>query len=378
MPASISLHNVAETLELSTGQRTTVPRDELALPAENVQLQRVPEAVRQTLNQGAQAKMLDSSAMEIRFVADGPVQVTLSKAQADEGKGAEVYAGDFKHGWAPTLLGPEPTTMRIEPPPQIQALLTRLAEGGPGAAMIRQIDWVFHPAVTRVLLPTHGGPVCLHSVEPEPGVSCRAPRRDELPARRMLAYGTSITHGAASSSPSLTYAALTACRLRADLINLGSGGSAHCEPELADYIASRDDWDFATLALSVNMRGFEQEAFRQRVGYMVQAVAAAHPAKPVFAITLWPFWGDLGFDRSDWNQPDDCRPEQAAAHAQRMRQDLRDMAAEANLPNLHLLEGPDLFGPVSGLTTDLIHPGDLGMIRMAENLSDRIEPHLQR
>ena len=41
-------------------------------------------------------------------------------------------------------------------------------------------------------------------------------------------------------------------------------------------------------------------------------------------------------------------------------------------PNVTLIEGPDLLADIGGLTTDLIHPGDLGMIQMGENLAKRL------
>ena len=48
-----------------------------------------------------------------------------------------------------------------------------------------------------------------------------------------------------------------------DLVNLGTSGSAFCEPEIAEYIASQE-WSLCVLELSVNMlgRGFHSEAIR--------------------------------------------------------------------------------------------------------------------
>ena len=48
---------------------------------EGKQLQRVPEAVREHLNPKAQERCRVASNSEIRFVADGPVKVTLSSHQ---------------------------------------------------------------------------------------------------------------------------------------------------------------------------------------------------------------------------------------------------------------------------------------------------------
>tara|TARA_Y100000588_G_scaffold309722_1_gene334882 strand:- start:4722 stop:4859 length:138 start_codon:yes stop_codon:yes gene_type:complete len=42
-----------------------------------------------------------------------------------------------------------------------------------------------------------------------------------------------------------------------------------------------------------------------------------------------------------------------------------------------LIEGPDLLADIGGLTTDLIHPGDLGMIQMRQELAKRLEKLLE-
>jgi lysophospholipase L1-like esterase len=178
-----------------------------------------------------------------------------------------------------------------------------------------------------------------------------------------LSYGTSITHGAAATAGHLTYVAQTAWRLRADLINLGVGGSAWCERELADYIAEREDYDIVTLALSVNMigGGFSDDEFRARVTHMIDRVSAAHPDQPVACITLYPHFRDFGDDT------------EGAEHSARFRQILRESVAGLSRSNMTLVEGPELLADAGGLTTDLIHPGDLGMIQMGERLAARLQ-----
>lgn len=375
----IDLHNVAE-LNMDEGHD---PR------WHGQRMQRVPETVRQHLNEGAQARMLDGSGVELRFVANGPVRITL-RAQAgggDDPPRAMIFQGDYKvsshRSFAKGL-----NVVEFEPDPVMIELKKRATEMRNGAIKTHTItpSFVFDPAVTRVMLPLGGGPWHIHRVEPAPGVTCRPPTAEELPKRRLLTYGTSITQGFAATLPHHAYAFHAARHLGADLINLGSSGSAHCEPELADYIAesgARGEWDLATLALSVNMQQFEPSEFRKRVSYMVDTVAGANPDKPVFAITLWSYFRDVAiipkYVRA-WDEAATKEPtHEIPARAKRMRQDLRDAVADAHAKgrdNLHLLEGPDLFGPFQGNSTDLIHPSDFGMMEMGRNLALAIRPHL--
>ncbi len=315
-----------------------------------VRLQRVPEQVRLKLNPGAQMRMLQPDGMEIRFLFDGPCcRVTLSSEGETK---VTVFHGLFD-GRQRFLIGRQAQTIEINRP----VLLDKLRS---------KEKMAFSPMVTRLLL---GGPqrdpVWFHGIE---GENIRPPEPQDLPATCYLAYGTSITHGFDAEGPHLTYVAQTARILGADLINLGVGGAAQCEKELADYIASRTDWDFASLELSVNMIDFPLPEFRGRVEYMVNKVAAANPERIILCITLYPFFLDFGLQPPGANYK---------ADPEAFRQALREIVAGCQYPNVHLVEGPEILSSIFNLTVDLIHPGDYGMIQMANNLSSRFQKFLK-
>ena len=331
--ANVELHNVAEVC---------------AMPGGGVRLQRVPEAVRTHLNEAAQMRVRQPDNAEVRFVSDSPAaHVTLSsEGQTDVAVFHGVFDGRERH-----VIGREPVTLRVCPQERLGRLDRRWWR-----------DMPFAPAVRRLIF---GGrlrdPVILHGVE---GDGVRPPRAEELPRLRYLAYGTSITHGFDAEGPHLTYAAQAAWHLGADLINLGLGGAAHCEPELADYIAGRGDWHVASLALSVNMQHFPMDEFRRRVSYMVDTVASRNPGKPVACITLWPYFRDLGVEdpgAEHGGTPDEYR------------QALRDAVRRSGRGNAHLIEGPEMLTNIGGLTADLIHPSDNAMIEMGRNLAARLK-----
>lgn len=60
-------------------------------------------------------------------------------------------------------------------------------------------------------------------------------------AIKRLAYGSSITNGALAVRPGDLYPARVARTLGVDHFNLGFGGGARLEPEMADWIAGRND-----------------------------------------------------------------------------------------------------------------------------------------
>ncbi|MDA0711702.1 MAG: hypothetical protein O3B73_16000 [bacterium] len=99
----------------------------------------------------------------------------------------------------------------------------------------------------------------------------------------------------------------------------------------------------------------------QRVTYMVHTVAGANTARPVACITLFPHFRDFCVD-------EDLLDKTAA-----FRQVLRDVVGSCPHPNVHLIEGPEMLTDLGGLTVDLIHPGDLGMIKMGERIADKLK-----
>jgi len=317
---------------------------------DGVRLQRLPESVRLALNEGAQFAMLQPDNAEIRFVANSPVcRITLSSEGLSR---VTVFNGLFDSSQRFTV-GREPQTIELV----MHESLRQLDEG-------YWSKMSFSPRVCRLIL---GGPqrepVFFHGIE---GQGIRPPEANEIPSLRYLAYGTSITHGSSAEGPHLSYAGQTARRLGSDLINLGVGGSAHCERELADYVAGRSDWHIATLALSVNMIGFQLDVFRERVSYMVNKVAASRPKRPVACITLYPYFQDFGIEMD----------EVFGGSAEEYRQILRDVVEACPHDNVHLLEGPEILTDISGLTADLIHPADNGMIEMGWRLAEKLKPLL--
>jgi lysophospholipase L1-like esterase len=326
---SVALHNVAETgsPDWTDGGHT---------------LHRLPASVRADLNPGARERYRHPAGCELRFVPeDGPVEVTLSAAAPTA---VRPFWGDFQ-GREVTRLDTTPTTLELAVPERVRHL-----DAG-------RVDGRFAPQVCRLPF-DFWERVAVHDVSG----ACRPPAADEVPDRRYLAYGTSITEGAAASEPHLSYVARTARLLGVDAVNLGSSGTAFCEPAVAEHVAGRDDWDCATLSVSVNMatREFDVETFRDRAATLVDRVAGSHPDCPVACVTLYPYRADLCTD---------CDPERAAA----FRATFADVVAESSHDNLLLVSGPEVMD-ATGLTTDLLHPGDAGMEAIGRGLADRLAP----
>ena len=331
---NVELHNTAEVKDGPNG---------------GVRLQRVPDSVRQHLNPGAQDRVLRPGCGEIRLVSEPGETIELTLAGVGGGLRVVPFFGPFRHG-DPFVIGAEPQTVKLTMHERVLGSLPAL----------EKLRLPFSPRVCRLML--WGGQVEFHGAE---GNGIRPPTADELPSLRYLSYGTSITHGSSATWPHLAYVAQVARRLGADLLNFGVGGSCHCEPQFADYLASREDWDVATLALSVNMMGFTPEEFRKRVTYLVSTVAGSNTDRPVVCITLYRYFGDREIDPTAYDIP---------SKADLFREILRETVGQCPHPNVHVLEGREMLTDLGGLTSDLIHPADDAMIQMGENIARRLLP----
>lgn len=244
-----------------------------------LRLQRLPQAICDHLP----AKTVDPVSFyccgaELRFrMIDDEITLILRAEPMAEASMLAIWYGSFQGGWemSTKMIGCEPTRIVIKKPGNLDKLRTLTSERG----------LAFQPDVVRVVLP--------YTQLSYIGVEGRVcpPLPEDLPKRRYLAYGSSITHGSLGLVQGFNYAAHIARGMNADLLNFGFAGCALLEPEMADYIMSRTDWDFATLELGVNMIGrFTVEEFEQRVIAFLGKLQ--HDPRPIFVTSMFALYGD--------------------------------------------------------------------------------------
>ncbi len=326
--SSIEFHNVAELIDAGAGSGWL--------------LQRIPEAIRPFLNPTAQTVACCPTHCELRYVSEAPsVEITLHSEIHHEY--VRIYQGE--HFQEEFCLEPgETRTFAVERD------LRLIDITAPSPA--------FSPSVMRLQL-SGTGRVRFISAQANGG-SLRPPTPAEKPTRTLLAYGSSITQGSLSGRMANTYLGHTALRLGVDAINLGFGGSCHCEPELGDFIAARQDWHIAILELGINMLGavpmISDKEFRKLAEGILEK-SSRDPSRCVLAITLFPGGHDLP------NAPRAAEP---------FREILRELVTKIARPNLSLVEGSTLLD-WNGLTKDLCHPSDFGHTIIAERLSNHLK-----
>lgn len=170
----------------------------------------------------------------------------------------------------------------------------------------------------------------------------------------MICYGDSITQGYDAAHPSLSYANRLAFSLNAKMINKGIGGDIF-HPELIDD--GNLNPDIITVAYGTNdWAHSERSTFLQNAETFLTRAQQFYPKAQVFVIT--PIW------RRDSDRITACGPFDEIAAALK--------AISQGFPNVHVLDGLSLAAHVPEMLVDHVHPGDLGHVLYAANLSAQI------
>lgn len=306
-------------------------------------LYRVPETLLQQVVPGGAHVLKNCAGNEIRFCSES-YTTKWTFELGEEGAIITVYYGDFQGEKLSLAKGVH--TLEITYPEAIRD----------------QKDWHknsgFSPDVVRLML--QGPEITLINM-PE---GIRPPTKEQLPALKYLAYGTSITQGMYATYAPMTYPKQVARQLGCDVINLGVSGNAYCEEAMAKYIAHELTWDFASFCISVNMlnQGKTLEEFKAASHKFLDLIAKANPTKPMFCISVFPSFLDIGKQ---------CGREPKST-PQAYRQGLKEVIQQLGHDNIHYIHGPELLTKMEHLSPDLLHPNDFGMIEISQNLSHRI------
>jgi lysophospholipase L1-like esterase len=311
-------------------------------PGGTLKLYRFPASVRYALSDRGRFIAEEASGCEVRFVTDAQTLRVAIRIPETDGD-VYLFCGGLFHSQHRLQAGVL-HTLQLETPKRLATVQREplLASG-------------FVPEVWRICfgrytaewggVQTFGRPV-------------RPPQAHEQPQRRWLAYGSSITHGIYNQP--MTYVQQAARHLGLDVYNAGLSGSCLCESEVADFLASRSDWEVAALELGVNMRDrFTPEQFREATGYLLEQLLQRHPEKPIFLITIYPNFAT--YNQSEITEKDRAFNAILREHVDRLQH-----------PHIHVIEGDQVLDDFSGLSVDLVHPGEYGHMRMALNLAGRM------
>ena len=321
----IDFHNVVEMTETEKGWR----------------MWRIPSGVAGRMDEGASETACRSTGVELRFKMKGDaVVIKLCVEENMQAQTAAVFYGAFQGGWrnSTRAIHTHETAITIERPQNLDFLLRITEERGLG----------FNPEVVRILLP--GGSCRYLGIEGE----VEAPGSEDYPEKTYLAYGSSITHGSLGLSAACTYPFQIAQQFGCDCINLGFPGNAHAEKPLAEYIAGRMDWDFASVEIGINMlSAFSEKDFEKRAREFLSVLK--EDGRLVFVSNIF------GYYREDRRKAD------------KFREIVKACAEDGMI----FTDGPELLDDPALVSQVLAHPSMRGIYRIGERWYEIMEKHMK-
>ncbi|MEV4035779.1 GDSL-type esterase/lipase family protein [Streptomyces umbrinus] len=255
-----------------------------------------------------------------------------------------------------------------------------LTEGPAGTARFAELPagdkdieiWLPHTEVTELIALRTDAPV-----EPAPDSGRKV----------WLHHGSSISHGSNAAHPTAIWPALAASRGGVELVNLGFGGSALLDPFTAR--AMRDaPADLISLKIGINVVNADAmrlRAFTPAVHGFLDTIREGHPTTPLLVVSpvLCPIQedtpGPLAPDLDGGTLRFKATGDPAERAAGRLTLNvIRDELARiveqraADDPNLHYLDGRDLYGEKDYAEfplPDEVHPDPAGHRRIGENFA---------
>lgn len=187
----------------------------------------------------------------------------------------------------------------------------------------------------------------------EARVESPTPYRDLKP---ILYYGSSITEGACSCNIFNAYNAILSNRLNMDYFNFGFSGSARGELEIADYI---NTIEMSLFVYDYDHNANTEEDLRKTHEPFFKRIREKHPELPIIMLS---------------------KPAARYTESDKIRRSIIQQtyinAISEGDTNVYFVDGETFYGNRDRelCSVDLIHPNDIGFMKMA----DTLEPIIRR
>ncbi len=334
---NIEIHNIAELINNDDG---------------SISWKRVPSKVHSEMeSEIADAVVHNATGVELRFVIKGDsatIRMSTYENNPLSSSTFHVYRGSIQGGWSDHEVHCHVTGEIQDFVINKSPNLLRLKE------MSDKCNYAWDSEVIRIIFDR--GKYKIYDIIGD----VTPPSKQQCPAKTLLCYGSSITHGSNSIDASHSWASIVAHNFNMDVRNLGMAGSCAMEPAMVEYIASegeKGNWDIATLELGINVLNWSYEKFTSRVENILHQVAGRNQDKPIFVISPFYHCGD------DFKEND---------NAKNWRRIIEEITLRLNYKNITYINGLDVIGDVSYMSADEVHPNIYGVQRIADVLTQRI------
>lgn len=192
------------------------------------------------------------------------------------------------------------------------------------------------------------------------GYPIRPPKKEEMPEKTILCYGSSISQGIGSVYYPITYVNVLANLLGMDCLAKGLAGACFCNTKIAQSFAERNDWDCAFLELGINMI-WAPDKFLKRFEYFADTMYKT--GKKLVFTTI--------FDNNRYYEDGDAKNTCMEFDAM-----IRKKCNEFDKERVLLIDGRDIVCESGILTADGTHPSTEGHMKMGYNIYEKVKDFL--
>ena len=215
------------------------------------------------------------------------------------------------------------------------------------------------PSLFKIYLPLYNG-VKQFELAVAKGYSL-TPAKAEA-KKPIVVYGTSIAQGACATRPGLAWTSILSRKLDWPVVNLGFSGNGRMEPEVVDYVISKD----AAVYVIDCLPNLNAAQVKKLARPLVKQIRAKHATTPILLVESPPYDNTFFFAAKKEGWVAECK-ELKAAYDELSKSD----------PNLYYLSGDSLLGDDGEATVDGVHPNDIGMERYAKAYAEALKKPLK-
>ena len=196
----------------------------------------------------------------------------------------------------------------------------------------------------------------------------RPPKKEEVPEKTFLVYGSSISFGAKSGRANdQSHMQILARKLKHQVLNKSMPGSCFCEKTFTDCITDVKNVDYYIYEIGGNMRNrYSIAEFKDRFEYLLDETIKKHPNKIVFLIDVYWTLRNIKFEDNEY----------VGKIIDGYNKVMYDYIEKSNNKNLILIDNKKIITDFSLLCSDMLHPSLYGNIIMAENLYKEISKNV--
>jgi hypothetical protein len=311
---------------------------------------RLPAAAEKTVTSNVWNLSRHSAGMMVRFQTDASAisvrykllheKLANPNMSAMGASGVDLYARDPKGKWR-WVSASKPAGITVD-----AELINGLAPGSREYALY---------------LPLYNGVEKLEiGVPPGAAFTGLAPR----PAKPVVFYGTSITHGASASRAGMVHTAIIGRNLDAPVVNLGFSGNGRMDAAVGEFLKEID----AAVFIIDCLPNMAPAQVLEKCAPLVKQLRTARPATPIVLVE------DRRYTNS-WITPgkDRFHTDNHAA-----LKSVFEALKQEGVANLYYIPGDDLLGDDAEGAVDASHPSDLGFMRQAAVMEPIIRQALGR